>query len=269
MPERRVRLTSPYDAPPCPPSGRPPNPPPTTDGSSSCTCRRRRGRRCSPGSIAARAGGGVPRRHRRRAHHRRAADGADHLVARWAVRGDQIHVVAGHFPLCTTELLPVEFTTFTVLREPVERTLSYLRHHRLLVAEDRDKPLEEIYDDPLRFHGMVHNHMVKMFSLTTDEMTSGMMTHVEFTPDRLARAEEQLATVDVVGLQEDFDGFCDELEARFGWDLGEPVVANTTAPTDVPPALVDRIVEDNALDVELYDFARRLVSERAGTGLLR
>jgi hypothetical protein len=193
----------------------------------------------------------------------------EQLVARWAVRGDQIRVVAGHLPLCTTELLPVEFTTMTVLREPVERTLSYLRHHRLLVAEDRDKPLEEIYDDPFRFHGMVHNHMVKMFSLTTDEMTSGMLTRVEFTPDRLARAEEQLATVDVVGLQEDFDGFCDELEARFGWDLGEPVVANTTAPTDVPPALVDRILEDNALDVELYDFARRLVSERAGTGLLR
>ena len=186
----------------------------------------------------------------------------EQLVARWAVRGDQIRVVAGHLPLCTTELLPVDFTTLTVLREPVERTLSYLRHHRVLVAEDRDKPLEEIYDDPFRFHGMIHNHMVKMFSLTTDEMTSGMLTRVEFTPDRLARAKERLASVDVVGLQEDFDGFCGELETRFGWDLGAPVVANTTAPTEVPPSLVARILEDNADDVELYEHARQLLARR-------
>jgi len=54
----------------------------------------------------------------------------DVLLRRWAERRDEIRVVTGHFPLCTTELLDAEFTTLTVLRDPVERTLSYLRHHR-------------------------------------------------------------------------------------------------------------------------------------------
>ena len=113
----------------------------------------------------------------------------EHLVERWRVRDGAIRVVTGHFPLCTTELLDGEFATMTVLREPVARTLSYLRHHRKLTPQDRERSFEAIYDDPLRFHGLIHNHMVKMFSLTSDEMTDGVLTRVDFTEDRLERAK--------------------------------------------------------------------------------
>lgn len=187
----------------------------------------------------------------------------DHLVARWPDRRDEVRVVTGHFPLCTAELLGDRFTTFTVLREPVERTLSYLRHHRKLTPEDRHRSLEEIYEDPLRFERLVHNHMVKMFALTTTEMTAWVMTPVEFTRAHLDRAKRQLETVDVVGLQEDFETFCGELERRFGWDLGPPVVANDTPHEDVSDAFRERIATDNALDVELYAYACQLVERRA------
>ncbi len=185
------------------------------------------------------------------------------LVARWAARRDQIRVVTGHFPLCTVELLDAPFTTFTVLREPVERTLSYLRHHRKMTPADRDAPLEQIYEDPMRFQGLIHNHMVKMFALEASEMTGGSMTPVDFTPEHLERAKARLAGVDVVGLQERFDDFCGELEHRFGWDLGPPLVSNDTRPVPVDPALRERIALDNAYDIELYEFARELVARRA------
>lgn len=186
------------------------------------------------------------------------------LVERWEARGDRIRMLTGHFPLCTKDLLGAEFTTLTVLREPVERTLSYLRHHRALTPEDRDKPLEAIYDDPFRFHGLVHNHMVKMFSLTPETMTDGVLTRVEFTRDHLDRAREQLAGVDHVGLQEHFADFWDELREDHGWDLGEMGHANRTRAEDAEDEarLCERIVEDNALDVELYGYAQQLVAER-------
>jgi hypothetical protein len=186
----------------------------------------------------------------------------EHLLERWRARNDEIRVVSGHFPLCTTELLGGDFTTLTLLREPVERTLSYLRHHRVLEPGEHDRPLEDIYDDSFRFHGLVHNHMVKMFSLTREEMTDGMLTRVEFTPERLALAKERLAGIDAIGLQEDFDEFCVELQRRFGWRLGEPLHANRTRPLDVPESFRARIAEDNAMDVELYEFARRLCEQR-------
>jgi glycosyltransferase involved in cell wall biosynthesis len=186
----------------------------------------------------------------------------DHLRERLAVRGDQIRVITGHFPLCTTELLDGGFTTLTLLREPVERTLSYLRHHGENERVDRHKSLEEIYDDPFRFHGLAHNHMTKMLSLTPAEMTDGMLTRVEFDSDRLERAKEALAGIDAVGLQERFEVFCDELSARFGWRLGEAEIVNASVPVDVSEGFRARIAEDNALDIELYEFARQLVASR-------
>lgn len=186
-----------------------------------------------------------------------------YLLERMRARGDEVRVVAGHYPLCTTELLEGEFRTFTVLREPVERTLSYLRHHRVNTPEDQDKSLEEIYDDPLRFHGLAHNHMTKMFSLTTEEMTDDMLTRVEFDDERLERAKKGLDSVEMVGVQDRFEEFCTELNERFGWQLGdEPRFANTSEAVEVSDAFRERIVADHASDIALYEHAVRLCDQR-------
>jgi hypothetical protein len=184
------------------------------------------------------------------------------LMTRWHERHDEIRVVTGHFPLCTTEVLGGGFTTLTVLREPVARTLSYLRHHRMLTPVDQNKTLEAIYDDEFRYQTLVHNHMVKMFSLRPDEMTDGALTPIDFTPAHLDRAKHGLATVDAVGLQERFEEFCDHLQQRFGWNLGASLHANRTEPVLVPTSFRDRIAEDNSMDVELYEYAQDLYEER-------
>ncbi len=189
------------------------------------------------------------------------------LVERFAKHGDQIRVVTGHFPLCTVELLGAEFTTFTVLREPVERTLSFLRHQREVSPEYADASLEDIYARPLMRDGLVRNHMARMLSLTVAEMTDGALTNVSVDEGRLERAKANLAErVDVMGLQEHFSAFCDLLTARFGWDLGRPHVANRTEPFAASDTLREQIAADNAMDIALYEFAVDLwkgrVSER-------
>ncbi|HRW36825.1 MAG: hypothetical protein KDB04_13240 [Acidimicrobiales bacterium] len=186
----------------------------------------------------------------------------DHLLARWQARGDEVQVVTGHFPLCTTELLGGPWRTFTVLRDPVERTLSYLRHHRALTPADAEVPLEEIYDDPFRFEGLIHNHMVKMLALRPDEMVAGAMTRVTFGPEHLARAVDALEAIEVIGVQDQLEAFCDALTARFGWALGPPQFSNRTRAEPVPESFRRRIAADSALDVELWDHARRLLAER-------
>jgi len=184
----------------------------------------------------------------------------DHVVRRFAEERDRIRVVTGHFPLCTVDLLGVPFTCFTVLRDPVERTLSFLRHQ----ARTIDAPLAEIYEDPMRFDALIHNHMVKMLSLTADEMTHGAVTKVDFGPEHLERARRNLRErIEVFGLQENLDEFCEELERRYGWDLGDPRFANRNfGEYEVDASLRRRIADDNALDVELYEFARALRAER-------
>jgi hypothetical protein len=75
-------------------------------------------------------------------------------------------------------------------------------------------------------------------------------------------AKETLKNMDTFGLQERFDDFCSELHTRYGLDVGPPVRANTTEVSEVPAGLVDRIAEDNALDVELYEYACDLYQQR-------
>jgi hypothetical protein len=189
-----------------------------------------------------------------------------HLRERYRLRRERIRVVTGHFPIRARELLGDEFTTLSVVRDPVERTLSSLRHHQRRTPEDRERPLEELYDDPIRFHGLIHNNLVKMFSLSPDEMLAGdgLMTHVEdFTPARLQRAKDQLAQVDVLGIDLRFDDFVDQLRARFGWRLGPPTHANRTEPIDVARSFRTRIAKDNAADVELFAFACELDAKRS------
>jgi hypothetical protein len=183
----------------------------------------------------------------------------DLLCRKFRERGHELRMVTGHFPLCTTELLGVPFTTITVLRDPVERTLSSLRDMREREPGFRGQPLDKIYEDPIRFQCLIHNHMVKMLSITPDEMTDGALTAVHMDRTHLERAKRNLVErIDVWGVQEHFEDFCDELTRRYGWNLGGPRFANRTTPSAVPDDFRERIVQDNALDVELYHYALRL-----------
>ena len=185
------------------------------------------------------------------------------LVSRFAKHRDEIRLVTGHFPLCTTDLLDADFMTFTLLREPVERTLSFLRHQRQVAPEFADTPIEEIYARPLFRDGLVRNHMVRMLSLTVDEMTDGALTQVVVDVARLERAKQNLIErIDVFGIQEQFEPFCDLLAARFGWQLGRAHVANKTQPVDVADSLRQWIAADNEMDAELYRFAVDRWSQR-------
>ena len=191
-----------------------------------------------------------------------------HLQERWRARGHDIRLLTGHFPVRTTELLDTDapFVTMTVLRDPVERTLSFLRHQgqRNQRGATADTPLIEIYEDPFRFGAMIQNHMTRMLSLTPEEMGpgDGVLTSVPYTAERLDMAKEALANLDIFGLQHRLEEFCTELGTRYGLDTGEPTRSNTTEPTEVGPAFLDRIAEDNALDVELFEYACQLYEER-------
>jgi hypothetical protein len=182
------------------------------------------------------------------------------LADRFARDREQIRMVTGHFPLCAAEVLGVPFTTFTLLREPVERTLSLLRHRREVEPGHEGLSLEELYRQPV-VQRLAHNHMVKLLSLTVDEVDDGALSEVPMDEDRLERAIANLAErVDLFGVQERFDEFCAALEARYGFDLGAPRFANRSTPAPASQALREEIASDNQLDVRLYEWARNALA---------
>jgi hypothetical protein len=200
-----------------------------------------------------------------------------------AERRHAIRMYTGHFPFVVCELLGVEFRTLTVLRDPVERTLSVLKHFKRHFDRYEPLPLAALYDDPFLFENYVHNHQTKLFSITTQDRPEtfvSTLTHPEnrarhlggpdpATPTtiivdeaRLLVAKANLARVDLVGINERYPEFVASLQARFGWwpagvDTGVRVNVAGDVP-DVDASLRRRIAQDNAFDLELYELANDL-----------
>lgn len=189
-------------------------------------------------------------------------------------RRRRIKVYTGHFPYVVRELLGGPLVAATILRDPVERTLSLLRQFRRkapwmgepgLRSPLTELTLEEVYEQPLVFEPLVHNHMTKIFSMTVDDDPQTYMDVIDVDEHRLERAKANLGEVEVLGLIERYDEFLDEVEARFGWQIVRGARKNATPASEigpVDPALRRRIAEDNALDMELYEHARELLGLR-------
>ncbi|MCC5953979.1 MAG: sulfotransferase family 2 domain-containing protein [Acidimicrobiia bacterium] len=91
------------------------------------------------------------------------------LAARTDDEQASLRCIDGHFPLAAAELMRVPVDRVVVVREPVARTVSQLDHLRRLRPETSDTPLEEIYDDPMMFGGLVKDLQTKILSLDLEE----------------------------------------------------------------------------------------------------
>jgi hypothetical protein len=204
-------------------------------------------------------------------------------------RAAAVRVYVGHFPLAVRDLIGGDLRTLTLLREPVDRTISILKQFKRLYERFRSLSLDAIYDDPFVYRHFIENHQTKLFSVTTADhpkMLASTVGYREFRecltstvpvaeegsgapPDtitvdaqRFATARENLARVSVVGVNERFDEFVETLRARFGWwpaGMAGDARANVSSEAwEVDTALRARIARDNAFDVELYEYAKRL-----------
>lgn len=190
----------------------------------------------------------------------------------------------GHFPFVVAGLVGCD-TTLTLLRDPVERTISFLHHAQRHHPEHQSFSMERIYEDSWYYPRFVDSYQLRMFSMTADEAltepaategfapfgTSQMLYEaygpapieiIDVDESRLEQARENLSTVDVVGLTEEYGDFLVELEGRFGWRTKRVRRRNTSERVDVPASLRRRIEQDQALEIEFYESGRRLVRRR-------
>ena len=171
-----------------------------------------------------------------------------------------IRAYSGHFPYAVVSLLPGSFVTLTVLRDPVERTISYLKQCRGM-PQFRDVALEAIYEDPWQYPIAMQNYQARIFALTATDQPLTVMNPIVIDDRRLAIAKENLDQIDELGLLDHYDEFAARVSERLGWtDSAWPRRRVGGASTDVPSSLRKRIARDNAADIEFYVYGR----ERAG-----
>jgi hypothetical protein len=187
----------------------------------------------------------------------------------------RIRVYSGHYPYVASELIGGDFTRLTVLRDPVERTLSLLRQFRRKdpwadpnlrhSAPGEGLTLEQVYENPFVYEPLVHNHQTKIFSMTPDDPLDTYMDVIDVDGKRLTIAKANLANVDFIGLTEHYIDFLDELAAATGWEILRQLRKNETPPEEISPvsdSFRRRIADDNAIDMEFYAYAKELVESR-------
>jgi hypothetical protein len=193
----------------------------------------------------------------------RANTSIEYLLSLPAERREAIRVYTGHFPYRVAEMMNLDLITLTILRDPVERTISYLKHCKRYHERHRDLALEEIYEDPFFFPCFIQNHQSKIFSMTPQDEFQSFMEVIDVDERRLELAQQHLERVDLLGLNEHYDEFLDNVTRRFGWPLTDrPNLRVADEPWTVPSTFRQRIASDNQADMAFYDYARRLHDRR-------
>lgn len=172
---------------------------------------------------------------------------------------------SGHMAFATSELLDLDKPpkTFTILRHPVERTISVLKQKKRHQPEFKDAALEDIYHDRDIFMGQILNHQTKIFSLPPEYGYQSGFAHFEVDHRSLRIAKQNLRKIDVIGLQRDMHTFYIALADQFGWPLPErDYRENVGAKLSVSQAFIERIARDNAIDIAFYQYATKIVRRR-------
>src|SRR5262249_16988737 len=138
------------------------------------------------------------------------------LLARAEARRAAVRVYTGHFPFYVRDELGDDLVTLTLLRDPVARTISTLKHFNR-EEPHRQLSLEAIYDTPPIYKFFIRNYQTKAFALGADDREVALNCALVIDDARYALACERLAEVDVLGLTESYGQFIDELRDRFGW----------------------------------------------------
>ena len=170
-----------------------------------------------------------------------------------------------------------DFFTITVLRDPIERTVSHVK--QLARVLKWTGPLDEFYEYPRVRNGLCWNNQLMQFAITRadhDAMTARGWT-AAFGPsseedaenppivlddERLAAARARLATVDAIGFTEGVTEFVDALAQRFGWTVPSAISANVNPDREMPSRLRELVERDAGPDVAFYEYAREFVAKR-------
>lgn len=185
----------------------------------------------------------------------------DYLREQPPERLAQVRAFTGHFPFFATELVPTPSLVMTVLRDPVERAISYLKQHQLHMGQAH-RTLEEIYErgNARPFH--IENYQVRVFASTVSDGVESVLQRLPIDQRRMEIAKQHLRQVDVLGLTERYDEFIDAVLTRLGWPPVEVPNQRVSDYVEVPQTLRQRIAADNAADLEFYEYARQLYAER-------
>jgi hypothetical protein len=178
----------------------------------------------------------------------------------------RLRFVEAHGGFGLHEFIPRPCTYVTVLRQPLDRTVSSFYFQRQEGLIKPDLPIERwIYEDHPHRVWYADNAQVRYLAGERGEIVD--VPNGQCTAAMLERAKQRLAKEFLLfGLSERFDESMVLLRRRLGWRscaYGRTNVTRRRRRVDeLPVETLDLIRERNALDIDLYDWAAQRFQEQ-------
>lgn len=178
----------------------------------------------------------------------------------------RFRVIEGHFEFGLHSHLPEASTYITMLRNPVDRAISYYYY----VLKNRQHYLhKKVTSVQMTFRSFIASKLSKELNNGQVRLLvkDGMQPNFgECTRDMLEAAKQNLQNhFAVVGLTEQFDESVVLMRRALGWKMPVYLKRNVTPHHEtreaLPQDLVSEIERDNVLDIELYQFASLLMKQ--------
>lgn len=185
----------------------------------------------------------------------------------------QVRLLQGHFPFGIHELLPGRPRYFTLLRDPVDRVISYYYHAK---REPLHYLHKHIHGNDWSLKDLLESRIPIMMNDAQVRLISGVFDTLPFNEvdERLLeQAITNLRTFAVVGVMEQFDLTLLLLQKAFGWRDINYVTTNigeNRQPAEMHSAeIIETVRRYNRYDAMLYEEARRLLAQQVkDAGLL-
>ena len=174
-------------------------------------------------------------------------------------------LIEGHLSFGFHRYLPGHASYITLLREPIARLLSFYYYAR---SHPEHYLYSTLREDQPGLKGLLRQrtaHTHEFFNLQTCMIAGDEWDDPDRPADRAAleRAKQNMRNhFKLVGLTEEFEASLRVLSHKFGWKVGFYRKRNITRRKPdaeiVDPETSKLLREANALDIELYQFAREL-----------
>jgi hypothetical protein len=204
----------------------------------------------------------------------RIAESVAEFKALPAARKGKIRVMVGHMPFGLDEFLPQPSRYITFLRHPVDRIVS---HYYFVLRDPTNYLHEEVAGRGMTLRDYaISGIATELDNGQTRYLSNSLdLPYWKCTREHLEIAKHNLKRCALVGLTERFDESLLMLKERLGWGRVFYMPRNVTASRIRLESLTGYdlagIETSNALDLELYDFARTLFERQvaASYGQLR
>ena len=184
----------------------------------------------------------------------------------------QLRVVIGHMPFGSHEFLPQPCAYFTVLRDPVDRLISFYYfvlqspdhdHHRFVTSQQMSLK-EYILSGMLADNGQTR----RLAGILQPSRRTPMRDEPCSVEDLEVAKKNLRERFVVVGLSEEFDKTLLLLKKALGWKIPFYVSTNVTRnrpmKDDISQDTLQVLREHTVLDIELYRYAQELFRKQVG-----